>query len=320
VTGRVATDRVLRIGTRASALPRVQTGIVAAALRARWPALRVEVVTITTRGDVRTDVPLSALGGRGVFAAEIEQALRAGEVDLAVHSAKDLPSTLAPDMCLAARLPREDARDVLVARAGVPGTVRALPAGAVVGTSSPRREGQLRALRPDLDVRDIRGNVDTRLRKLDAGDYDAIVLAAAGLRRLGLADRVTEWIAPADMLPAVGQGVIAVEARADDSAARALAAPLDDASTATALAAERAFLARLGAGCAAPTGAHATVGAPGRVHVEGLIGSRAGDVLRLARDGAASDAASVGAELADALLAAGGDELLRAAGARAGVE
>jgi hydroxymethylbilane synthase len=320
VTGGVVTDRVVRIGTRGSALALAQTAIVAAALRERWPALRVEVVTITTRGDVRTDVPLSALGGRGVFAAEIEQALRTGEVDLAVHSAKDLPSTLAPDMCLAAALPRADARDVLVARAGVPGSIRALPAGAVVGTGSPRREGQLRALRPDLDVRDIRGNVDTRLRKLDAGDYDAIVLAAAGLRRLGLAGRVTEWIAPADMLPAVGQGVIAVEARADDAQARALAAPLDDPSTATALAAERAFLARLGAGCAAPTGAHAVVDAGGRVCVEGLIGSRAGDVLRLARDGAASDAASVGAELADALLAAGGDELLRAAGARAGVE
>jgi hydroxymethylbilane synthase len=312
--------RPLRLGTRGSALALVQAELVAAALRARWPERGVDVVTITTRGDVRTDVPLSALGGRGVFAAELEQALRVGEVDLAVHSAKDLPSTLAPDLCLAAFLPREDPRDVLVARAGVPPSVRALPSGAVVGTSSPRREGQLRALRPDLDIRDVRGNVDTRLRKLDRGDYDAIVLAAAGLRRLGLAHRVSEWIAPADMLPAVAQGAIAVETRADDADTRAAVAPLGDAATATAVAAERAFLARLGAGCAAPTGAHATLADGGTLRVEGMIGSRGGEVLRLARTGPADDPAALGASVAEALLAGGGDALLRAAGVRVGVE
>jgi hydroxymethylbilane synthase len=202
----------------------------------------------------------------------------------------------------------------------MPRTVRELPAGAVVGTSSPRREGQLRALRPDLDIRDVRGNVDTRLRKLDRGDYDAIVLAAAGLRRLGLAHRVTEWIAPADMLPAVGQGAIGVETRADDADTRAAVAALDDPATAVAVRAERAFLARLGAGCAAPTGAQATLSPDGTLRVEGMIGSRAGDALRLAREGPADDPAALGAAVADALLASGGEALLRAAGVRVGVE
>jgi hydroxymethylbilane synthase len=299
----------LRLGTRGSALAMAQARMVADALSAG--GARVEIVKITTQGDVRTDVPLSVIGGRGVFAAELEQALRDGRVDLAVHSAKDLPSTLAADLALAAFLPREDARDVVIARGGE--SLTALAPGAAVGTSSPRRACQLRALRPDLVLRDIRGNVDTRLRKLDSGEYDAIVLAAAGLRRLGLAARITQTLDAATMLPAVGQGAIAVEVRADDAATTAAVAPLDDAATRVAVTAERAFLARLGAGCTAPAAAHATIASDGTLHLEGLIGSHEGATVRAERDGAQLDAAALGVAVAEALLADGGDALLRAA-------
>lgn len=307
----------LRIGTRGSALALTQTRLTVDALRARWPALDVEVHTITTTGDVRTDVPLAAIGGRGVFAAELEQALRRGDIDVAVHSSKDLPSTLAAEFRLGAFLPREDPRDVLCTRGP---TLAELPAGAVVGTSSPRRACQLRALRPDLRVEDIRGNVDTRLRKLDAGQYDAILLAAAGLNRLGLAHRITEHFAPQAMLPQVGQGAVALEVRADDADALTHVAALDHTPTAAAVTAERAFLARLGAGCTAPAGAHATLDVDGAsMIVEGMIGALDGSrVVRLAREGAAGAGPALGAAVAEALMAAGGGELMRAAGARAG--
>lgn len=308
----------LRVGTRGSKLALVQARLTVDALRARWPGLTVAVQTITTTGDVRTDVPLSVIGGRGVFAAEIEQALRRGEIDVAVHSAKDLPSTLSADVALGAFLAREDPRDVLCSRGP---RLAELPAGAVVGTSSPRRACQLRALRPDLRVADLRGNVDTRLRKLDAGAYDAILLAAAGLHRLGLAARITEYLAPEAMLPAVSQGAVALEVRAHDAHARAHVIPLDHRPTRLAVEAERAFLARLGAGCTAPTGAHAALAADGTtLHVEGMIGSLDGrHALRHAVQGDAARGPALGAALADALMTNGGGELLRAAGARAGV-
>ncbi len=310
----------LRLGTRGSALAMTQARLVAAALGAAHanahPDVAIEIVVITTKGDVRTDVPLAAIGGSGLFATELENALRAGEIDLAVHSAKDLPSTLAADMALAAFLEREDPRDVVVSRDGA--ALRDLPHGARVGTSSPRRACQLRALRPDLTLLDIRGNVDTRLRKLDAGEYDAIVLAAAGLRRLGLIARATEHLAPADMLPQVGQGAIAVEVRADDARTHALVAALDHARTRAAVVAERAFLARLGAGCAAPTGAHATLHADGTLTVEGLIGHADGRTLRVGATGPAEHATTLGAAVAETLLADGGDALLREAGLRVG--
>jgi hydroxymethylbilane synthase len=308
--------RSWKLGTRGSALALTQARLVAAALARVHPDVAIEIVTITTKGDVRTDVPLAAIGGSGLFATELENALRAGEIDFAVHSAKDLPSTLAPDMALAAFLEREDPRDVVVSRGGVP--LRDLPHGARVGTSSPRRACQLRAARPDLTLLDIRGNVDTRLRKLESGDYDAIVLAAAGLRRLGLIDRATEHLAPADMLPQVGQGAIAVEVRADDAETRALVATLDHAPTRAAVTAERAFLARLGAGCAAPTAAHATLHDDGTLTVEGMIGAADGHALRLRRTAPVVDAATLGAAVAEALLVAGGDALLRDAGVRVG--
>jgi hydroxymethylbilane synthase len=310
--------RTWKLGTRGSALALTQARLVAAALTAAQPGVQIEIVTITTKGDVRTDVPLAAIGGSGLFAAELESALRAGEIDFAVHSAKDLPSTLAPDMALAAFLEREDPRDVVVSRAGVGATLRDLPHGARVGTSSPRRACQLRAARADLTLLDIRGNVDTRLRKLDAGDYDAIVLAAAGLRRLGLIGRATEHLAPADMLPQVGQGAIAVEIRADDADTCALVATLDHAPTRVAVTAERAFLARLGAGCTAPTAAHATLHDDGTLSVEGMIGAADGHTLRRRLTAPIADARTLGAAVADALLAEGGDALLRDAGVRVG--
>lgn len=282
------------IGTRASALALAQTGQVAAALRAAHPGLSVEIRHITTRGDRITDRPLAALGRNGVFVTEIEAALRERVVDLAVHSAKDLPSRLAPDMALAAILEREDPRDVLVSGGS---TLAALPAGARIGTSSPRRAAQLGALRPDLALLDIRGNVDTRLRRLASGAYDALVLAAAGLLRLGRGAEITEWLAPAVVLPAVGQGALAIETRSDDSAMLALAAPLAHPATSAAVMAERAFLAELGADCTAVAGALGTLGPDGVLQLEGLVGATDG---RLVRGRVAGDAADprIGARLA----------------------
>ncbi len=301
----------LRLGTRGSALALAQANTVAGLLRALGAA--VDLVIITTQGDVRTDVPLATLGGVGVFAAELETALRRGEVDLAVHSAKDLPSTLTADMALAAFLPRVDVRDVIVSRGDV--SLARLPHGAVVGTSSPRRACQLRAARPDLALRDIRGNVDTRLRKLDAGDYDAIVLAAAGLTRLGLTDRISERLTFDVMLPAPGQGAIAIETRADDARTQTALAPLDHRETRIAVTAERAFLARLGAGCAAPAAAYAVIDGD-TLRMEGMIGSADGDTVRASRTGAPDAPAALGAAVAEALIADGGDALLALAGLR----
>ncbi len=309
--------RTLRIGTRGSKLALAQATQVVGALRAHWPGRGFDVQIITTQGDIRTDVPLSAIGGRGVFAAELEQALLRGEIDVAVHSGKDLPSTLAPAFALGAFPEREDPRDVVATRGP---RLADLGPGAVVGTSSPRRTAELRALRPDLEFRDVRGNVDTRLRKLDEGQYDAILLAAAGLHRLGLRHRITEYLSIEASLPMVSQGAIAIEVRADDADALAAVAPLDHAPTRAAVTAERAFLARLGAGCTAPTGAHATLQPDGTLHLDAMIGALDPMLGQHAVRGRAAapvaDAAALGRTLADRLIADGGDALLRAAGVR----
>ncbi|GAB4214440.1 MAG: hydroxymethylbilane synthase [Roseiflexaceae bacterium] len=297
----------LVIGTRGSKLALVQTEMIRAALKAAHPGLEVGVETITTRGDVILDRPLSAIGDKGLFVTEIEDALRAGRVDLAVHSAKDLPSELPPDMALAACPPREDPRDALLSYKGH--TLADLPAGARVGTSSLRRACQLRHLRPDLEIVDLRGNVDTRLRKLHEGQYDAIVLAAAGLRRLGLAEHVTEWLAPEVMLPAVAQGALGIEVRAGDTATQTLLDVLDDRTTKLAVAAERAFLARIGGGCQVPVAALARLEGD-TLHLSGLIGARDGRAVRGQRSGPASDPAALGAGLAGELLDNGGQTLL----------
>lgn len=305
---------MLTIGTRGSALALAQTELVRRALLAAQPGLEVAVRTITTRGDVVLDRPLAAIGGKGLFVVEIEAALRRGEIDLAVHSAKDLPARLPADLLLAAFPERADPRDALVTRSGA--RLAELPPGARVGTSSLRRACQLRRLRPDLVYLELRGNVDTRLRKLRAGQYDAIVLAAAGLARLGRLDEATEILDPADVLPAPGQGALALETRADDPATRRLVAPLDHGPTRLAVTAERAFLARIEAGCDVPVAAWARQEGEA-LALSGLIGARDGRTVRAERRlaGAASEraAAALGADLADDLLRAGGAELLAAA-------
>ncbi len=299
--------RPLTVGTRGSALALTQTESVVAALRARHPDLQLRVQRITTKGDAMRDVPLAALGGRGVFVDAIEEALRRHGIDLAVHSAKDLPSRVPPDLAIAAFLERADARDVLVSRAG---RLDELPPGARVGTSSLRRVSLIHSVRPDIETLDVRGNVDTRLRKLDAGDYDAIMLAAAGLIRLGLEARITEWLPAESMLPSPGQGALAIEVRADDAELHALVRPLAHGPTEAALTAERAFLARLGVGCAAAVGAYATTGRDGQLTLRAMIGAGDGRSVRDQDAGSPSRAAELGQSLAERLLASGGRELV----------
>jgi hydroxymethylbilane synthase len=298
----------VRVATRASLLARTQSGLVAAALRERLDR-DVVLVEVSTRGDLDQTTPLASFGGVGVFVSAVRDAVLRGDADVAVHSLKDLPTSPAEGLRLAAIPPREDARDVLVARDG--GTVATLPVGATVGTGSPRRAAQLRALRPDLDVVPVRGNVDTRLRKVAEGDLDAVVLAHAGLSRLDRLDAVTEVIETAQMLPAPGQGALAVECRdvEDDAALLDALRDLDDDATRVAVTAERSLLAALEAGCSAPVGAHATVSSgdgEAVVHLTGAVVSDDGQVqVRKSVTGAAGDAEQVGRSLAADLLAAG---------------
>ncbi|MGI8586508.1 MAG: hydroxymethylbilane synthase [Chloroflexia bacterium] len=308
--GGTAPPRTLTIGTRGSKLALVQTELVRAALQAADPALQVVIRHITTRGDVLLDRPLAAIGDKGLFVTEIETALRSGWIDLAVHSAKDLPSELPPDMEIGAIPIRTDARDALVSRAG---RLRDLPPGARVGTSSPRRTCQLRAVRPDLEILDLRGNVDTRLRKLEAGEYEALVLAAAGLIRLDRAAAVTEWLAPEVMLPAIGQGALAVEIRAGDLAVAEIVGRLADEAATAAVRAERAFLAGIGGGCASAVGAYATV-TDDALTLTGLIGAADGRLVRGTVHGTPAEAAALGKRLAAQLLAEGGAVLLMVRG------
>jgi hydroxymethylbilane synthase len=301
----------VRIGTRGSKLALAQTELVRAALLAAHPGLAVETEQITTRGDMVLDRPLSAIGDKGLFVTEIEDALREGRIDLAVHSAKDLPSELPPDMALAAFPRRADPRDALIARGGR--RLMDLAEGACVGTSSLRRACQLRHLRPDLWIEDLRGNVDTRLRKLQEGQYDAIVLAAAGLERLGLAGEIVEYLDPLVMLPAVSQGILGLEVRAGDTSIAALLAPLDDPDARAAATAERAFLARIGGGCQVPVAAYAHLDGEA-ITLAGMIGARDGRLVRGEVAGPAGDLAALGAHLAERLLDAGGRALLKDAG------
>ncbi len=297
----------LTIGTRGSKLALAQTALVRAALLAAHPQLQLAVERIATKGDIIHDRPFSQIGGNGLFVTEIEQALRAGTIDIAVHSAKDLPSTMPPDMAFAGIPPRADARDVLVARGGY--TLAELPQGARVGTSSMRRSCQLRHLRPDLEIAELRGNVDTRLRKLHEGQYDAIVLAAAGLDRLGIAQEITEYLDPSVMVPAVSQGALVIEVRAGDAATATLLAPLDHPATRAAITAERAFLAHIGGGCQVPIAAHAQLDGD-TLLLAGLIGAHDGRVVRDELRGPSASPAKLGTDLAAILLDNGGRALL----------
>ena len=248
--------RILRFGTRRSPLARWQTARVIELLDAARPELRCEAVPFDTEGDRRLDLPLPEVGGKGLFTEALEDAMRSGAIDAAVHSLKDLPTHAAPGLVVAAVLDRADARDALVAPRH--GSLAALPAGAIVGTCSPRRTAQLLALRPDLEVRPIRGNVGTRLRKVDDAEYDAAIFACAGLDRLGLSGRISERLSFDVMLPAPGQGALAVQCREDDAALLAALALVDDVPARAATDAERAFLAATGGGCSAPVAAYAT--------------------------------------------------------------
>jgi hydroxymethylbilane synthase len=299
----------VRVATRGSRLAQAQTAHVVALLRAAWPDLECEVEPIVTRGD-RTQAsgePLPAIGGKGLFTAELEAALRDGAVDVAVHSLKDLPTEDPEAVVVGAVCEREDVRDCLVAGAGL--TLETLPPLAVVGTSSLRRSAQLRSLRHDVQVRSIRGNVDTRIRKVREGEFDAVVLAAAGIRRLGLEEAVSEYLDA--MLPAPGQGALAVQCRAGDEAVLELLAPIDHAPTGAATAAERGFLRALGAGCTAPVAARAEPcddQLQGAVRLEGLVASVDGSqVVRVSGEGMPEE---VGDRLAREALAAGAREIL----------
>jgi hydroxymethylbilane synthase len=298
------------VGTRGSALARRQTERVVELLIAAWPGLECEVRPIVTHGD-RTQAsgePLPEIGGKGLFTAELEQGLRDGGLDLAVHSLKDLPTEDPPDVTIGAVCSRDEVRDCLVARDGL--ALAGLSAGSVVGTSSLRRSAQLRALRHELDVQSIRGNVDTRVRKVRDGEYDASVLAGAGIRRLGLEDVVTEWLPVETMLPAPGQGALAVQCRSDDERVLQLLAAIDDPGARATTGAERAFLRALGGGCAAPVAAYATASAPGRVDLEGLVLSPDGrDVVRVEGEGEPEEVAE---RLAREALAAGARAILAA--------
>ncbi len=284
---------------------------VAARLRAREPERPVELVGMTTQGDRVLDSPLARIGGKGLFVKELEIALLEDRADIAVHSVKDVPMELPEALELPVILDREDPLDAFVSNHYA--DVDALPQGARVGSSSLRRQCQLRARRPDLQVHDLRGNVNTRLGKLDAEEYDAILLAAAGLKRLGFDERIRARLQPEVSLPAVGQGAIAIECRAGDTVIHERIAPLNDADTADRVRAERAFNRRLEGGCQVPLAAHATL-AGDRLQLDGLVGAVDGSrLLRRQVEGGRDEAEALGIRLADMLLELGAGELLAAA-------
>lgn len=299
---------ILRIATRESPLALWQTEHVAARLRALHPSLRIELVPLTTRGDRILDRPLAQIGGKGLFLKELEEAMADGRADLAVHSCKDMPAELEPGFELCALLQRADPADALVSPAYR--ELAALPLGARVGTSSLRRRAQLLAARPDLQVLDLRGNVGTRLRKLDEGQFDAIVLAAAGLQRLQLEQRIACRLAPPDFLPAPAQGVIALECRAGDSAVRACVAALHDPASAACALAERAFSRALAGSCEVPLAAFAELEGT-ELCVDGLVASPDGcQLLRERVRGPARTSEALGLALAGQLVAAGAEAVL----------
>lgn len=296
---------ILRFGTRGSALARWQTDWVADRLQQVWLGLDCPIQIFTTTGDKTLDKPLTEMGGKGVFTQELETALHNGEIDVAVHSLKDLPVDATAGLTLGAIGERADARDVLVSPQF--GRLAALPQGARVGTCSLRRTAQVLAQRPDLTILPIRGNVDTRLRKVREGEYDAILLAAAGVLRLGLGDQITEYLPFEVMLPAPGQAALAVQCRADDVETQKLLGAVDHLATRQAVTAERAFLQALGGGCSAPVAAFASV--ESAIKLTGLVASGDGQkVLRLTTQG--GNPTSVGEALAQQALAQGAGALL----------
>lgn len=300
------------IGSRGSKLALIQANIAKDHIQLLNPSLQVSIQVIKTSGDVKSD-PLSVIGGKGVFTKELEDALLDRRIDLAVHSLKDLPTTLPAGLAIAAICKREDPRDALILPRGKSVTGLAnLRKGARIGTSSPRRLAQGKHLRPDLQFMELRGNVDTRLRKLDEGQYDALLLACAGLRRLGLDNRITVALTTQEMLPAVGQGALAIEVRADDEATTSIVAKLDHKFSRLACLAERALLRELGGGCLLPIAAHAVV-RDKRIKLEGLVADTVGQqIVRRRLNGILDEPEELGLRLADELLENGARELLDA--------
>jgi hydroxymethylbilane synthase len=305
----VSASRPLIIATRKSQLALWQAEHVAARLRERHSGLAVELLPMSTKGDRIQDRSLAAIGGKGLFIKELETALEARRADIAVHSMKDVPGELPLGLLIAAVLPRADPRDALLAPQAR--YIEDLPQGARIGTSSLRRQAQLLARRPDLRIEPLRGNVDTRLKRLEGGELEAIILASAGLIRLGLESRITARLDPEHFLPAVGQGIIGVECRAEDEYARTALEALEDPQARAAIEAERAFARRLGGSCQSPIAGYARLEAAGRLRVEGLVAEPDGSRLfRDAIEGSAASAAELGTALAERLLAAGAEALL----------
>ncbi len=300
---------VIRIGTRGSALAVWQSEWVRSQLLGLYPDWEVELVKIKTTGDKILDVPLAQVGGKGLFVKEIETALLEKRVDLAVHSMKDMPAEVPPGLCIGVVPERENPLDILISRNGE--TFKELPEGARVGSSSLRRCAQVLHVRPDITVHPLRGNLDTRIRKLETKDFDAIILAAAGVSRLGLKHRITEYIPDSIMLPAIGQGALCIEIREDDDAIRSLTGPMDHRDTRLAVESERAFLARLEGGCQVPIAGHGKV-TEDRLELTGLIAELDGSsLLRETITGPVARHEEFGVELAERLLEKGGREILK---------
>jgi len=303
-------EKTLKIATRQSPLALWQANYVKDRLQQLYPDLTIELVPMVTKGDVILDSPLAKIGGKGLFVKELENALLNKKADIAVHSMKDVPMQFPEGLGLAVICQREDPRDAFVSHSYR--TFAELPQGAVVGTSSLRRQCQLKALRPDLDIRSLRGNVGTRLSKLDNGDYDAIILASAGLIRLGLADRIASFIDVEQSLPAAGQGAVGIECRTDDMQVQALLAPLADAETTYCVLAERAMNNHLQGGCQVPIGGYAVL-QQGQLYLRALVGNIDGSrIIRAEGKSAVENAEALGVQIAEQLLAQGADKILQA--------
>ena len=303
------TQKTVRIATRKSALALWQAEYVKAKLEHFHPGIDVELVPMTTKGDIILDTPLAKVGGKGLFVKELEVAMLENRADIAVHSMKDVPVEFPEGLGLEIICPREDPRDAFVSN--TINSLADLPHGAIVGTSSLRRQCQIKAMRPDLTIRDLRGNVNTRLKKLDNGEYDAIILAAAGLIRLEMPERIREYIAPEVMLPANGQGAVGIECRNDDEVIKTLLAPLGCEETRIRVVAERAMNRALEGGCQVPIGSYAVL-EDQQLYLRGLVGAIDGsEILTSEVHGNISDAEQLGNQLAEALLAKGADKILR---------
>ena len=303
-------EKTLKIATRQSPLALWQANYVKDRLQQLYPDLTIELVPMVTKGDVILDSPLAKIGGKGLFVKELENALLTKEADIAVHSMKDVPMQFPEGLGLAVICQREDPRDAFVSHSYR--TFAELPQGAVVGTSSLRRQCQLKALRPDLDILSLRGNVGTRLSKLDNGDYDAIILASAGLIRLGLADRIASFIDVEQSLPAAGQGAVGIECRTDDMQVQTLLAPLADAETTYCVRAERAMNNHLQGGCQVPIGGYAVL-QQGQLYLRALVGDIDGSrIIRAEGKSAVENAEILGVKIAEQLLAQGADKILQA--------